>query len=131
MHGQASDDTIEYSNVKISALAPGGLSLPACSHRTTRTTFCTDFYIGLLNYDVGCLTTHYCLHNVIIVSTLLTQLPWFCCTMYDVNCLYVCVCCTLENTYSGQNIVPINSILYHGQQFQQTLTTPTYCVLLT
>jgi len=36
----------------------------------------------------------------------------------------------LKETYSGQNIVPINSILYHGQQLQQTLTTPTYYVLL-
>ena len=35
-----------------------------------------------------CLTAHYCLHYVIIASTLLLlehALPWFCCTLHGYN----------------------------------------------
>jgi len=46
----------------------------------------TDFYIAVHNYDVRRLTTHYCLHNVNIVSTLL-----FCSTHYN-GSVVPCMC---------------------------------------
>ena len=56
----------------------------------------TDFYIAVLNYEVRHLTTHYCLHDVITVSTLL-----FCSThnhgsivftLHDYKKLTACMC---------------------------------------
>ena len=53
-------------------------SLASCSYRTSKHThlctpesMVTDLYIAVLTYDVRRLTTHYCLHNVLTVSTLL------------------------------------------------------------
>ena len=75
------------------------------------------FYIAVLNYDVRSLTMHYCLHNVIIVSTLLfsstQQYHGFVvpCMTIKVACMHVC-CALDEDLLRSKHV-------HHGQEFLQ------------